>query len=99
MFVEVLIGSSKYKIPCKESQKEKLLKVVEKLEARVENLSTKLGETDDSQLLAMAALLLEEELMHKSSSSNDDIYDEMSDNMENLTKKVKTLTEKINDYQ
>ncbi len=93
MIIELPIGKSNYKITCNESEKEKLLQLAEKLNHRVNNLSLSLKNADEKTLLVITALMLEEELENneyhedeeKNQKINDlDIYDAVSDNMENI---------------
>jgi len=101
--VEVSIGKSCYKIPCENSQKERLLELASKLNTRVNSLSFKIRSTDETMILVMAALMLEEELekneaRETSSIKEQDIYDAVSDNMENIANHIEKLTAKIQNY-
>ena len=151
--IEILIAGSQYKISCKETQKDRLVYLANKLSKRIDKISQNIknnstsssshnrhlekissspvhhrhlersersGEAklkeisrfarDDSEeknLLVMAALTLEDELEKKSESltskeeneggeiNDQDIYDAVSDNIENITDYIETLTEKI----
>ncbi len=107
--VEIAIGRSKYKIQCQESEKAKLLATAEKLNERVNNLSFSFRNIDEKTLLVISALTLEEELESVSGNKNNiqssesqvsdrDIYDAVSENMENISDYLEKLTKKIRDY-
>ncbi len=107
--VEIAIGRSKYKIQCQESEKAKLLATAEKLNERVNNLSFSFRNIDEKTLLVISALTLEEELesvsgnkkniqSSESQVSDRDIYDAVSENMENISDYLEKLTKKIRDY-
>ena len=107
--VEIAIGRSKYKIQCQEAEKSKLLATAEKLNERVNNLSFSFRNIDEKTLLVISALTLEEELESvtggkstptdsSSQVSDRDIYDAVSENMENISDYLEKLTKKIRDY-
>ncbi len=109
--VEIAVGKSKYKIQCQESEKEKLLETAEKLNERVNHLSFSFRNLDEKTLLVISALTMEEELQNSVGKntvnekpapteeiSDRDIYDAVSENMENISDYIEKLTKKIRDY-
>ena len=109
--VEIAIGKSKYKISCQESEKEKLIKTADKLNERVNKLSLSFRNIDEKTLLVISALTIEEELQNSTKKnhcqnaensteqlSDRDIYDAVSENMENISDYVTKLTKKIREY-
>lgn len=105
MFVEIEINSVKYKIPCKDSQKENLLKIAQKFSNRVSNVSSKIKDQDLA--IVMAALLLEEELIQikqkgenirKLDKIEEDVYDDASNNLKKANAKIKEIIALIDEY-
>ena len=97
MTVEIQIGKSHYKIACKPEEKSKLLDLAESLNARLEDLSSSMKNADEKTLLVLTALMLEEELRHKEEEefTSHEMFDSMSDNIENITSYIEKLTKKI----
>jgi cell division protein ZapA (FtsZ GTPase activity inhibitor) len=56
MNIEIPIGKSRYKINCEEGQKEKLRRLAERLNKRVNSLSLEMKNVDEKTLLAISAL-------------------------------------------
>ncbi len=108
MIIEIPIGKSRYKINCDETEKEKLFHLAEKLNQRVNRLSLSLKNADEKTLLVVAALTIEEELEGHGDNDSDhdesprlndqDMYDAVSENMENVADYVEKLTKKIQNY-
>lgn len=108
MIIEIPVGKSRYKITCEEAEKEKLFHLAERLNQRVNRLSTSLRNADEKTLLVIAGLMLEEELertnhedhdLDEGSKLNDqDMYDAVSENMENVSDYIEKLTKKIQNY-
>ena len=105
--VEIAIGKSKYKIQCQDSEKDKLIATAEKLNERVNNLSFSFRHIDEKTLLVISALTMEEELQAnpreksvepENEIDDQDIYDAVSENMENICDYVEKLNKKIRDY-
>lgn len=104
--IEIAIGKSKYKINCQESEKANLQKLAVKLNERVNRLSFAFRNLDEKTLLAISALVIEEELeeaqKHSKPSeakfsevSEQDVFDAVSENMENISNYLERLTKKI----
>lgn len=109
--IEIVIGKSQYRVACRVEERDKLSYLARKLSARIEKLSKKLKDADDKTLLIMAALIAEDELEKKLENifledqdnedrelSEYDIYDAVSENMENITSHIEKITEKIKNY-
>jgi len=102
--VEIAIGKSKYKIGCEEGREENLIKSAERLNERVNRISFSFRNIDEKTLLVLCALTVEEELQKaKAQESNSsateisdqDIFDAVSENMENMASYLEKLTKKI----
>jgi cell division protein ZapA (FtsZ GTPase activity inhibitor) len=107
MTVELNIGKSCYKINCAESEKEKLLHLANKLNERVNTLSINFRGVDEKTLLVITALMLEAELSEKtdtkttkeeSNLNDEDLYNAVSDSMENVADYIEKLGKKIQNY-
>jgi len=107
VLLEFSIGKSHYQLNCEEAEKEKLLHLADKLNQRVNSLSFKMKNADDKTLLMIAALTIEEELEKRNEADEDDeipklneqdMYDAVSENMENVSDYIEKLTRKIQNY-
>lgn len=112
MIIEIPVGKSRYKITCEETEKERLELLGKKLNQRVNDLALQMKYTDEKTLLVITALMLEEELeqpsTNKQTSSDDedeeeklteeDVYNAVSENMENVARYIEKLTTKIQHY-
>jgi cell division protein ZapA (FtsZ GTPase activity inhibitor) len=104
MFVEISLGKKNLKVPCKNEAKDSLLKIAEKLNEKISNISKKIDSKDDDLLIAMTALLLQEEILLLNSKNTEitnlehnsnEYYNEMSKNLEKACKKIDDLSQKI----
>jgi cell division protein ZapA len=107
MIIELPIGRSRYKITCEEGEEKKLLRLAESLNQRINNLSLSLRNADEKTLLVIAALAMEEELENNGDHDNEeethklndqDLYEAVSDNMENISNYIENLITKIQNY-
>lgn len=106
MAVKIAIGKSIYNIACRNGEEERLAKLGEKINQKVNQLSLHLKDADEKTLLVMASLILQEEVGSKSEESDkkeksdldDDIYDAVSETMENVTDYIKKFTNRIQNY-
>ena len=111
MLIEIPVGKSRYKITCEESEKEKLLNIAERLNQRVNALSLQIKNIDEKTLLVIAALMIEEEFSeeNKVETPEDDedesvtivdrdVYDAVSESMNNIADYIENLTKKIQNY-
>jgi len=101
---EVRIGYSNYKIECPKNEVEQLHQVSSKLDLKFRELSKQLKTFDEKTILVYLALMLEAELAKKNNikpnneSQEDDIYDAVSENIENISQLIEKLTAKIANY-
>ena len=99
MFVEITIKKSKYKIPCKDSQRT-FTYPTQKLNELT--LSKQLKDADNKLLIIMSALLLEEELSQAQKIKSPIIarwtHQAISKNIEDITNQIKQITDKIENY-
>ncbi len=99
--IEIAIGKSKYQISCEESKKEEILNAATKLNEIVNALSFKMRGVDKKTLLVMAALSIgsyseKVESTNKSPEiSERDVFDAVSENMENVADYLEKLVKKI----
>lgn len=110
MIIEIPIGKSLYKISCQKGEEEKLLQVAHKLNQRINNLSLQLKNADEKTLLVISSLMIQEELDRKkekdeesdeeaSDKLNDqDMFEAISETMENVTDYINKLAKKIQNY-
>jgi cell division protein ZapA len=61
--INVTINGRQYRMACEEGQEERLLKLAESFESRIQNLRGKFGEIGDARLTVMAALTVGDELL------------------------------------
>jgi cell division protein ZapA (FtsZ GTPase activity inhibitor) len=110
MIVEIKIGKSQYQIECSEIEKNKIINNAQKLDYRVNKLSQTLGNIDEKTLLILNSLLLQEEnnklINNKDSTTSseldkfneDEIYDAISENIDNINNYIEKLISRIQDY-
>lgn len=111
MIVEIKIIKSNYKIDCKESDQNKILNCADKLNNRLNKLTSGLGNIDEKTLLVIACLTMEEELKNlktkisKNSQTTNSF--QINSHLNNQNKKysedemleaISENTDKINDY-
>lgn len=97
MTAEIKIGKSYYNIACKEEDNEKLSELSQRLNKRLKDAASDTESSDEKTLLVIAALSLEEELRTKTDDlfSRQDLFDSISNNIENITSYIEKLTKKI----
>lgn len=111
MIVEIKIIKSNYKIDCKESDQNKILNCADKLNNRLNKLTSGLGNIDEKTLLVIACLTMEEELKNLktkiSKNSQTTNSSQINSHLNNENKKysedemleaISENTDKINDY-
>lgn len=101
------IGKSRYTIDCAEEEGEKILSLGEKLNERVNNLSSTIRNTDEKTILMLCALTIEEELRDLKNSkeikpesqkynlTGEDLEDAAIAQIEEMTDYIVSLTKKI----
>ena len=104
MILEVLIGKHKYKLNCQSEEVDFINTCANSLNKRIKQLEESLKNSDDSQLLIMAALILEQKLIEKNNEFNEqskalytenDLYEIMSEHMDNISSYVEKIITKI----
>ncbi len=114
MIIEITVGKSRYKISCEEGEEEKLFRLGEKVNKKINELALKIKNTDEKTLLVISALLTEEELEKENRQileneeieesaetkqlNDQDLFDAVSDTMENVADYVEKLTQKIENF-
>jgi cell division protein ZapA (FtsZ GTPase activity inhibitor) len=104
MIFEIELGKSTYKINCDSNQKEKLQKLAGNLNERLNKVSLHKKNADEKTLLAITALLLQEELEGEKFSNqsqptkDEEIYNAISNNIENIAQYLENLTKKIENF-
>jgi cell division protein ZapA (FtsZ GTPase activity inhibitor) len=110
MIVEINLLKSRYKIECLENEKEKIISNAQKIDLKLNKLKHALGDIDEKTLLVLCSLMLQAELNKinlKNNSSTksdnskfneDDIYDAISENIDNMNSYIERLITKIQDY-
>jgi cell division protein ZapA (FtsZ GTPase activity inhibitor) len=81
------------------------LEFADRLDSRVKDLQENIEDISDNHLLVIAGLMLEQELQDKTDQmsgelkqqlyNEDDLYEALSEQMENITTYVKKITTKI----
>ncbi len=103
--VEIAIGKSKYHLQCQEGYEAKLLETTAILNERVNNLALSFRNLDEKTLLVILALTMESELQEQGNKPKEedkikesDVYNAVSESMENITTYIEKLTKKIHKY-
>lgn len=110
--IELPIGKSRYKITCEDGREEELLQLASIINERINKLSIKFKNSDEKTLLAITTLIIEEELQSKNDLeieedeiaeqtnkfNEQDLYDAISENMENIADYIEKLIKKIQNY-
>jgi cell division protein ZapA (FtsZ GTPase activity inhibitor) len=97
MTVEIQVGKSSYKISCQEAEKERIQSAAESINDKLNQLAKNLKISDEKMLLVMIALELEEELrsIREDKFSEEELFNSISDNIDNITSYINKLTHKI----
>lgn len=113
MSIEVKIGPSTYQISCHENEAARLKQLAEGLNEKVNALAPHFDDGDEKKLLVLASLLIQEELQEALKSeknqknaapdsadnlNEDEIYDAVSETMENVSDYIKKFTNRIQNY-
>lgn len=99
--IEIAVGKSRYQLPFRDEEHERVAELAEKLNNRVNQLSLSLKNADEKTLLMMAALMLQEEIESAApseSSNEDEIYEAVANNMDNISNYIEKLINKIQSY-
>ncbi len=110
MIVEITLGKSRYKINCSETEKNKIINNANKLDSRLKKIGDAIDDVDDKTLLVLCGLMMQEEINQLNSQKKlpkaqgddsfgeDDIYDSISENIENINSYIEKLITRIQDY-
>lgn len=104
MIVELPVGRSRYKITCAEGEEKKLLSLAARINKRVNDLSLTFRNADEKTLLLIAALDMQEALENSIADDEEeklnqqDLYEAVSDNMDNIAEYIEKLITKIQNY-
>ncbi|MFZ9469991.1 MAG: cell division protein ZapA [Rickettsiales bacterium] len=105
MIVEVRIANKKYQLNCQEQEHEKILEYADLLDQRIVELKEDLTDVGNENLLVIAGIMLEKELQEKKYLlqdeqkqqlfNEDDLYDALSEQMDNITSFIEKISKKI----
>lgn len=105
MIVEVRIANKKYQLNCQEQEYEKILEYADLLDQRLVELKEDLTDVGNENLLVIAGIMLEKELQEKKYLlqdeqkqqlfNEDDLYDALSEQMDNITSFIEKISKKI----
>lgn len=100
MTVEIQVGKSSYKISCQEEEKERIKSAAESIDDKLNQLAKSQKISDEKMLLVMIALELEEELrsIREEKFSEEEVFNSISDNIDNVTIYINKLTKKIQNF-
>lgn len=100
--LEISIGRSKYKIECPTEEKQKIMRLAQKLDQRVIKMLGNFSSIDEKTLLVLSALTLEDEVETVKEKENeaamDEVYDQLAGALEEITTRIEKLANKIENY-
>ncbi|MFM6972598.1 MAG: cell division protein ZapA [Alphaproteobacteria bacterium] len=105
MIIEVRIANKKYQLNCRENEQGKILEYADLLDQRITELKEDLTDVGNENLLVIAGIMLEKELQEKKYLlqdeqkqqlfNEDDLYDALSEQMDNITSFIEKISKKI----
>jgi len=105
MIIEVRIANKKYQLNCRENEQDKILEYADLLDQRIMELKEDLTDVGNENLLVIAGIMLEKELQEKKYLlqdeqkqqlfNEDDLYDALSEQMDNITSFIEKISKKI----
>lgn len=105
MIIEVRIANKKYQLNCRENEQDKILEYADLLDQRIVELKEDLTDVGNENLLVIAGIMLEKELQEKKYLlqdeqkqqlfNEDDLYDALSEQMDNITSFIEKISKKI----
>lgn len=102
MIIDLRILNSRYKINCAVEDEEKILGLANQLNERLRDLEIKMKNSDEKTLLLIAALSLQDQINQsdeeKDGVDKEELYDAISENIENVTSYIETISTKISNY-
>jgi len=102
MIIDLRILNSRYKINCASEDEEKIRDLANQLNERLRDMESKIKTSDEKTLLLIAALSLQDQLNEsneeKEGLEKDEIYESLSENIENVTSYIEKISNKISNY-
>ncbi len=104
MAAEIKIGGTNYNIFCPENEVKDLQKIGANLNQKFHQIADEIKNYDEKTILVYLALTLEIEVqkltqeIKKSPEIENDLYDAVSENIENISEIIAALTKKIAHY-
>ena len=105
MIIEIRIANKKYQLNCRENEQDKILEYADLLDQRITELKEDLTDVGNENLLVIAGIMLEKELQEKKYLlqdeqkqqlfNEDDLYDALSEQMDNITSFIEKISKKI----
>jgi cell division protein ZapA (FtsZ GTPase activity inhibitor) len=99
MTLNLKILNSTYKINCPKGDEEKLINLCAQVQEKLKNLKEDLKTIDEKTIMAIALLSMQEELNELNSDysgiNKDDLFEALSDNVENINDYISKLGSKI----
>ncbi|MFM7702533.1 MAG: cell division protein ZapA [Alphaproteobacteria bacterium] len=105
MIIEIRIANKKYQLNCRENEQGKILEYADLLDQRITELKEDLTDVGNENLLVIAGIMLEKELQEKKYLlqdeqkqqlfNEDDLYDALSEQMDNITSFIEKISKKI----
>lgn len=105
MIIEVRIANKKYQLNCQAQEQGKILEYADLLDQRIVELKEDLTDVGNENLLVIAGIMLEKELQEKKYLlqdeqkqqlyNEDDLYDALSEQMDNITAFIEKISKKI----
>lgn len=105
MIIEIRIANKKYQLNCRENEQDKILEYADLLDQRIMDLKEDLTDVGNENLLVIAGIMLEKELQEKKYLlqdeqkqqlfNEDDLYDALSEQMDNITSFIEKISKKI----
>jgi len=106
--IEIAVGRLKYKIDCPANEHVKLVHLANKLDERIKKSFGNLQNIDEKTVLVMTALTIEDELeskaqgiqenFHDKKIDDSEIYEALTENIENVADYIEKLAKKIENY-
>ena len=102
MIIDLKILNSRYKINCAAEDEEKICNLSNQLNERLRDMESKMKTSDEKTLLLIAALSLQDQINQsneeKEDLEKDEIYERLSENIENVTSYIEKISNKISNY-
>lgn len=101
--VEICVGKSKYTIDCPDNEIEKIKKLAEKLNERVNKLSMEMRDVDEKTILMLCAIIAQGELeehsqQNPSAAKENDNIKILEQGIEEVASHIEKLANKIKNY-